>query len=221
MFKSSSVSVSVVETPFQYKTVSLGDTGVGKTTIINKLLGIDKPQTPTVGASFSTFKRSLDSKIIQLNIWDTAGQERFRCLAPMYYRECSIVFIVFAINDKKSFEQVSFWLNQLKQNHQRPFIYLIGNKIDLHDERVISKEDAEKYALENKMIYFEVSGINGDNINTVFFDMTEKVADMEAPISNQNSIDLTSRQPSAIYNYCSCWSGAQAGSLEGLHDDTK
>lgn len=217
MFKSAIVPAT--ETPFQYKTVSLGDTGVGKTTIINKLLGIDKPQAATVGASFSTFKRSLDGKIIQLNIWDTAGQERFRCLAPMYYRDCSIVFIVFAVNNMNSYEQVNFWLNQLKQNHQRPLIYLIGNKIDLQDERVISKENAEKYALENKMIYFEVSGINGDNINAVFFDMTEKVSDMESPISSQNTIDLTSRKSSANYNYCSCWSGAPTGSLDGLHDD--
>jgi Ras-related protein Rab-5C len=142
------------------KTVLLGDSGVGKTSIAVRLARDefnDRAQ-PTVGAAFFTFNVEREKETIQFEMWDTAGQERYRSLAPMYYRGAEVVVLVFALNDRNSFDAGFRWLQDVRQTGLGDTCTLVccGNKCDLPG-RQVSKEEAEAFATEQGMIYVETS----------------------------------------------------------------
>ena len=104
------------------KVVLLGESGVGKTCIIDRLINnkFEENVEPTKGASFGTKIMNLDEfeeKNIQLGIWDTAGQEKYRSLSKIFYKDANIAILVYDITDKKSFEEIqNYWYDQIKEN---------------------------------------------------------------------------------------------------------
>jgi len=106
----------------QYKIVLLGESGVGKTSIINRYINkrFDNDLVPTEGATFANKIIKLnkfDGKCIKLNIWDTAGQERFRALSKIFYQDAHAAILVYDITDKHSFEEIKlYWINQIKEH---------------------------------------------------------------------------------------------------------
>jgi small GTP-binding protein len=143
----------------EVKLVFLGETQVGKTTIISAFSQPDGPtpaHTPTVGACLATETVSVDGVEVLLKIWDTAGQERFRALAPMYYRGAHVAVLVFAVDVPDSLTKLSFWLNALRKDTQtNPAIIIAGNKIDL--PRKVSLEEGEAFAERMEATYVECS----------------------------------------------------------------
>ena len=123
------------------KIVLLGESTVGKTSIINVVHGgtYIQDQPTTIGACFYIKKMKIDDVTVKLHIWDTAGQERFRSLAPMYYRDAQYALLVFAVNNQDSFNAIESWHKGLVTNCSiMPKVVLIGNKIDLNEERCVS-----------------------------------------------------------------------------------
>ena len=107
---------------------------------------------------FETTYKLKDGNIIKLVLWDTAGQERFRSLALNSLRAVRGIVLVFDVTVRSTFENVSKWLKEIDDNLNRPQMVLFGNKIDLEEEqRQIKKEEAEQFAQENNLIYFETS----------------------------------------------------------------
>ena len=106
----------------QYKIVLLGESGVGKTSIINRYINgvFDNDLLSTEGATYANKILKFDEfngKRIKLNIWDTAGQERFRALLKIFYQDANAAILVYDITDKKSFEQIKlYWVNQIKEH---------------------------------------------------------------------------------------------------------
>ena len=94
------------------KVVILGNTGVGKTSIVSKYVTNQfSPLIPaTIGASFNVKTLSFDGWKVQMQIWDTAGQERFRSMAPMYYRGAHAAILVFDITSSDSLDRVAEWV---------------------------------------------------------------------------------------------------------------
>ena len=153
-----------------YKVIILGIYGVGKTSIINKLLynGVDKDYAPTISVDIKTFQVKVNDKIIQTQIWDCCGNDEFASQTPNLFKNASIAILVYAINDKKkSFNNLKNWYNLVKENSFDNIIFLIGNKIDLEKERQVTIEDVEefKHNYNNIKIFFETSAISGDNID--------------------------------------------------------
>ena len=97
--------------------------------------------------------------------WDTAGHERFRSLTTSYYRGVNSIVIVFSITDKESFEHIDIWLKEI-DNHAKENVlkFLVGNKCDLNEQRVISTEEAIALAKKYNIEYIETSA--KDTINT-------------------------------------------------------
>ena len=119
------------------KIILVGDSGVGKTTIIGRYLNnFDKNEQSTVGASFANKTEDIDGNIIIFEIWDTAGQERFRSVNSIFYQKSYICLMVFDITKKESFEHLdSFWYEAAKQYaHEKVIFHVCGNKIDLFDK---------------------------------------------------------------------------------------
>ena len=139
---------------------------------------------PTIGAAFSTKCIQVKNQNIKFEIWDTAGQERYRSLAPMYYRGARFAVVVYDITCKDSFNGAKVWIQDLKNNRNNVIIILVGNKLDLEEKRVISKEEAMSYCKNKDILFLETSAKSGDNINKIFYQLAEK--ELESPLSNEN-----------------------------------
>ena len=163
------------------KILTLGDASVGKSSIVlryseNKF---NEAWLSTIGVDSKRKIVKIKGESVKVSIWDTAGQEKFQSIVKQYYNGANGVLLIFDISNKKSFQKIDFWYKDLKQNININDIYvcLVGNKMDLEEIREISKEDAEKYAKENDMQYFEVSAKTGNGIKELFDEATNKVMD--------------------------------------------
>ena len=136
-----------------FKLIVIGDSGVGKSCLTNRATTnlFEDTYSATVGFEFVSFNVKINEKVIKLQIWDTCGQELYRSLITNFYRNSSLAIIVYAINSKDSFENIEMWLRELR-THSNPDakVFLIGNKIDLENERKITKEKGENLAKTNK-----------------------------------------------------------------------
>ena len=153
------------------KLVLLGDSGVGKTSIVTQFVSGSAPENvnPTIGAAFVTKDVTIEGQNLELLIWDTAGQEVYRGLAPMYYRSALIAFIVYDVTKNESFDSVSYWIRELKTNVEENIVILVcGNKVDLEDKRTVDYQTAQSLATENGALYTETSATTGQGVERMF-----------------------------------------------------
>ena len=153
------------------KLVLLGDSGVGKTSIVTQFVSGSAPENvnPTIGAAFVTKDVTIEGQNLELLIWDTAGQEVYRGLAPMYYRSALIAFIVYDVTKNESFDSVSYWIRELKTNVEENIVILVcGNKVDLEDKRTVDFQAAQGLATENGALYTETSATTGAGVDRMF-----------------------------------------------------
>ena len=181
---------------------TLGESKVGKTNLSNVFIGnkFDDEELSTIGVGNLIKKIDIKykekSKSISLKIWDTAGQERFKSVATQYIKSCDGLLIVYAVNDRTSFEKIEEWLKEVEEkkntNNKVPLV-LIGNKIDLENERVVSKEEGEKLAEKYNIEFFECSAKKGINVNEAFqylVKMVFYVYEKEFNSNEQSFIDI-------------------------------
>lgn len=221
----------------QFKLVLLGESAVGKSSIVQRFVknSFDEFRESTIGAAFLTQSIKLSNAdllnnniklddndnegiIIKFEIWDTAGQERYRSLASMYYRNAQAAIVVYDITQPESLDKAKYWINELqKQTNNDILIALVGNKLDLENERKISKESAESFANDLGLLYFEVSAKSGENIQTLFKQIAlrmpfksqllksnnNKINGNSINSNNNNSVDL-SKRPSTNEQDCAC-----------------
>ncbi|CEO95391.1 Ras family [Plasmodiophora brassicae] len=160
-----------------YKLVVVGDSGVGKTNIINRFCRgkFVHEEKSTIGVEFATKILDMDDgRRVKAQIWDTAGQERYRAITSAYYRGSLGALLVFSITDRESFKNVPRWLKELR-DHTGPelVVILVGTKADLTAGRVVTRDEA----LALKFPYFEVSAKSGDNVTEA---VTRLVKDVHA-----------------------------------------
>ena len=121
----------------------------------------------TIGLDYvSTTYKSPKGEDIPVKIWDTAGQERFKTITYSFYKQANGVIVAFDITNQLSFTNVKTWLDSIYL-HADPNIVkvLVGNKIDLEDERKVSREEGQRLADQHKMQYFETSAKLNKNID--------------------------------------------------------
>lgn len=151
---------SVCHSSLDIKVVLVGDSTVGKTSIVT-VANTDefRPDlTPTISACFHVNTYMFDNTIVKLNIWDTAGQERYRALAPSFFRDMHIGLIVYSIDNRASFESVRDWYNLIEQHKQGAIrLFLVGNKLDLDNQRTVSRQEGIELAQELGAEFVEVS----------------------------------------------------------------
>ena len=125
---------------------------------------------------------SINDRNVRIQIWDTAGQEAYRSITRSYYKSSTCAFIVYDITEKKTFYDVTTWLQDCRDMcYKNILIYLIGNKSDLTDKRQVTQEEGKQFAEENNLVFFETSALNGNNIEEIFVQSaTELVKKLEA-----------------------------------------
>lgn len=154
-----------------FKFIVIGSSGVGKTAILRRL--VDDVFTPesqtTIGVEYLATTVDVDGTTLKLQIWDTAGQERFRSIAKAYFRSAIGVILVFDLTERKSFDDLGAWLNDVHALcDPNVVVTLIGNKSDLQSSRVITAGEAENFASIHQLTYFETSALGGDNVAEAF-----------------------------------------------------
>jgi len=166
------------------KIAFLGTAGTGKTNIIKRLMSNPFVETyhSTIGAAFWQKALTRDGKLFKLQIWDTAGQPRFKKILGMYLKETLAVVLVYEITDRKGFEDLPTWVECQKLHAgTQKILVIVGTKLDLANERKVSKQEAEILASNHEAIYLEVSSKTGENIDK----LEEKL--MEAIITRYSS----------------------------------
>ena len=152
------------------KIIFIGDISVGKTSIINVLTGykFNDEYEASIGVDFFSKTIKYKGKTIKLQIWDSAGQEKFRSLIPNYIRGSSLVFIVYDITNRKSFENLQSWIDFVN-NIENSNIVILANKIDLENQRQVQTEEGQKFCTEKNYDFFEVSAKEDNNLNNMLF----------------------------------------------------
>lgn len=154
-----------------FKIIVIGDSGVGKSCLTTKAVknNFEEYYQATVGFEFLTFNLKINDSVVKLQIWDTCGQEIYKSLISNFYRNSSLAVLLYAINNKESFEHAENWLADLKsQANPDVRIFLVGNKCDLEEERKIQKEDGIKFKDSQKLdLFMETSAKTGHNARNV------------------------------------------------------
>ena len=167
------------------KVVLIGETAVGKSSIINRFI---KNQfynnfTPTMSGTCVTKEIFYEqyNKILKYEIWDTAGQEKYRSLTKMFYKDASIVILVFDITRKDTFEEIrDFWLKQVKENSNEDIVIsLVGNKEDNYEYEDIDNNNIELFVNQINCLYKKVSAKSGFGIENLFYDIGLKYLEPE------------------------------------------
>ncbi|KAF6223089.1 hypothetical protein HO173_013302 [Letharia columbiana] len=167
----------------QFKLVLLGESAVGKSSLVLRFVKdqFDDYRESTIGAAFLTQTISLDdATTVKFEIWDTAGQERYKSLAPMYYRNANCAVVVYDITQASSLDKAKSWVKELqRQANENIIIALAGNKSDLvaehPDKRAITTADAEAYAREAGLLFFETSAKTAENVRELFTAIARKL----------------------------------------------
>ncbi|KAI9301487.1 GTP-binding protein ypt2 [Cunninghamella echinulata] len=152
--------------------------GVGKSCLLLRFS--DDSFTPsfitTIGIDFKIRTIELDGKRIKLQIWDTAGQERFRTITTAYYRGAMGILLVYDVTDERSFGNVRNWFSNIEQHaNEGVNKILIGNKCDMEDKRVVTKEQGETLANELGIQFMETSAKANIGVEEAFFDLARDI----------------------------------------------
>lgn len=169
-----------------FKVIVVGDGGVGKSTMIQRLTtGYFVPMKITIGSDLATHNLEVEANAATLQIWDFGGEKRFRFFLPNYCRGALGCILCYDISRFKSFEDLTEWINIVKKNDVDPIYILAGQKSDLADEnkRIVKVSEAEKFQKENEIDYFfETSSKTGFNNKLIFETITKAIFEKKKKI---------------------------------------
>ena len=169
---------SKYEYSYSVKFIIVGDSSVGKSNILLRFSRntFDAGHQATLGIEFANKHLIYNNTDYLVQIWDTAGQENFRSVTRAYYKASAVAMVVYDITKEETFEHIQSWLKDCKDLAPKTvLLVLVGNKTDLEEQRVISKERGENLAKENNMLFFETSAKLGDGIEQAFQKSIEAV----------------------------------------------
>ena len=152
------------------KILLIGDSQVGKTSLLLKYTEHIFPEEhiATIGVEYKDKFIIRDNFNIRLQIWDTAGQERFHSITKNIYRNANGVLFVYDITNQESFNNIKNWIKDLQNVGNDIKSAIIGNKLDLESNRVITREEIEEISNEHNMPFLETSARENINVNEGF-----------------------------------------------------
>uniref|UniRef100_A0A6B2LJD6 Uncharacterized protein n=1 Tax=Arcella intermedia TaxID=1963864 RepID=A0A6B2LJD6_9EUKA len=195
------------------KVVLLGDSGVGKTSLMNQYINkrFTNQYKATIGADFLTKEVMVDDRLVTMQIWDTAGQERFHSLGLAFYRGADCCVLVYDVNVQQTFEHLDSWREEFLAHCGRgdtetfPFVVL-GNKID-KEQRVVSPKRAQAWCQAKGLPYFETSAKDSIYVDQAFQTVAKLALQQEKeepPFPYPGTIHITPTTTSNSFFPCSC-----------------
>ena len=163
---------------YLFKYIIIGDSSVGKSNLLMKFAHnkFTEDYQATIGVEFGAKNIELNDQIYRIQIWDTAGQENFRSITRAYYKNSVCAMVVYDISNRDSFEHVQNWIEDVRnQSPKTVLIILIGNKIDLEDQRVVTYDEGNEFAMKNGLIFGETSAKTGVGIEEIFSKSVQEI----------------------------------------------
>jgi small GTP-binding protein len=192
------------EYDYLYKCVLCGEAGTGKSQFAN--IFSNRPFTTnlrsTIGVEFSNRIITVKNKKLKMQLWDTSSNERYRAVPSAYYKGCVLTFLFFDLNNKRSFENLNKWIEEIKcYSDPNTLIVLIGNKCDLIHH--VPKEEIDNFLQNNNCnYYYEISCKSNpekilDLLNDVAYDLLDRT-------ENTHIVDYVNRRSylNKIRNIC-------------------
>ena len=175
----------------EIKMILLGESGVGKTSIIKRYLEdqFDKNETSTLSMSYVGKTVKIDNKDIRLNIWDTIGQEKYRSISKLFLNETKIVILVYSIDNGESFKELSYWYDLYKELlGEETILGIAGNKMDLYLNQEVEEEKAKEYAESRGAIFSLVSAKdNKESIDNFIEKLLRAYLNKDNPKNEENN----------------------------------
>ena len=156
---------------YQIKYSIIGDSTVGKSNLATRFIHqkFSDEYNPTNGILIDSSDLNLNNKIYRIQLFDTAGKKAFRENDTSYYENFACAILVYEINNRKSFQNLSNWIENFKKSIPKTTLtVLVGNKCDLEEKREVTEEEGRKFAENNEMLFFETSAKTGKNVEEVF-----------------------------------------------------
>jgi small GTP-binding protein len=160
---------------YSFKFVIVGNHEVGKTSLIRQFVErkFTRDYRATIGLNIFAYDFDFQGNELNLQLWDIGAQQYFRRFRRIYYKGAEAAFIVFDITNRDSFEKVKDWYKELIEliDEIDIPIVLVGNKIDLAEQRAVSTAEGEALAKslsENGIEYIETSALTGNNVKDAF-----------------------------------------------------
>ncbi|GMR34263.1 hypothetical protein PMAYCL1PPCAC_04458, partial [Pristionchus mayeri] len=199
------------------KVIILGDSGVGKTSLMNQYVNrrFSNQYKATIGADFLTKDVMIDDRLVTMQIWDTAGQERFQSLGVAFYRGADCCVLGFDVTNAVSFKSLDSWRDEFliqaspRDPEHFPFV-LLGNKIDMEANRAVSAKRAQSWcAAKGGMPYYEVSAKEAVNVEAAFQAIARDALARESADTSdfpelENNINLNENNRNSSSGGCNC-----------------
>ena len=189
---------STKEVEFVFKILLLGDSEVGKSCFLMRYSDnvFVENYITTIGLDYKLKNVKLDSgKTIKVQLWDTAGQDKYRTIAKNYFKGSHGILLLYDITKQSSFNNIREWIQDIREEvSPKAIIFLIGNKIDLADQRKISKEMGIELAEEYKLPFFEASAKSGENVDEVFKALYKKISEVYGDLEREMGSKLNKRK---------------------------
>ena len=188
------------------KVVLVGESGVGKTSIISRYVSdtFSAVLVSTTGACFSSKTIPYENNVdINFEIWDTAGQERYRALTKVFYKSATVCILVYDITRKNSFEELrKYWISEIKENASEGIILaVVGNKSDMYEFEQVSTNDGMKFAQDVGAIFQLTSAKKSLGIDDLFLSIGEKFVHPDKEInSNLTKEQMESKRRQKLIN---------------------
>lgn len=163
---------------YLFKIVLAGNSSVGKSSLILKFVENTFKEIflPTIGIDFKLKTLTINDKRIKLQIWDTAGQDRFKTVNKNYYRGAHGILLMYDITQLDSFKNLNSWLIEIEKNANKNVVkLLVGNKVDLENERKVTYQQGNEFAEANDMLFIETSVKEDVNVTKAFENLGEKL----------------------------------------------
>ncbi|CAG0882329.1 unnamed protein product [Cyprideis torosa] len=165
---------------YMFKLLIIGNSSVGKTSFLFRYAddSFTSAFVSTVGIDFKVKTVFRNDKRVKLQIWDTAGQERYRTITTAYYRGAMGFILMYDITNEESFNSVQDWVTQIKTySWDNAQVILVGNKCELEDERVVSRERGAQLAAQLGVEFYETSAKENINVKAVFERLVDIICD--------------------------------------------
>ena len=197
-----------LETEFDYtiKILLLGDTTVGKTNIINMFIDkvFNQNYMTTSGMDIKNASLEIQNKKLKVQLWDTCGQEKYKSITKTLFLKVQGILAVYDITNVESFTNLKNWINTIKEDGNQMKMMIVGNKSDLDAQRAVKKEEAIKYAQEEKIDYIETSCKTGENIKEAIDDLAEQIYNKFSgnDLDKENNINLNEEKKEQEIKKC-------------------
>ena len=183
---------------FKLKIVVVGDSGVGKTNLIKRFISNEFSENfkATIGVEFMSKTYRINKHLFKVEIWDTAGQERYKSITAVYYKGAKGALVVYDTTDKSTFDNIDKWMLEIKDKTSKDIkLMIIGNKIDLKDEREVKNEEAMKKAESLRIPLMEASALDSTNVKEAFYDLLKEIyKDIKENLNNPENKYLNGKK---------------------------